>query len=281
MNTRLYNRPGQLIGHRRDGRPIYLLAGGSADAGIEVGDGSTDETETDDAADGGKYTPPSRAEWLKVQNALSKSNASAKQRREALAEANRVNAELQAAQAQREADDERRALLAAQTPPTSADDGAGRKGKKAGGGGAGAPATVPVLPDGVLTKAQVKQLTIAAAKEAEERAADRFRSQVVNQAARAALMDAGMSRASASKMVKTLDLDLVEVDDDGEITGGMEEQVEELKADLPQLFKPAEPEKKRPTRAPVPKAGAAGKADTEDLPGSSAERMARQILGTR
>lgn len=277
---RLFPRPGKPIGHRRDGRPIYPVIGGAADEfQVEPDDEGTesekdDEQEPDDDEGGsGKYSPPSRAEWLRVQNALVKANASAKARREALAAKEAEMKQLLDEKAKREAEDERKSLLDGQA------NGNGRKAKKAGGGG-GAP-TQAVLPDGVLTKSQVKQLTAAAAAEAEQRTADKFRNMAVNQAARAALSTAGVQATNVARLVKLLDLDEVEIDEDGEIVGGMDEQIESLKADLPQLFRVAEPEKPKSKRAPAPRANAAGRAEAQQRPQSTAEMMAAQVLGSR
>lgn len=271
MNTRLLPRPGDLIGHRRDGRPIYLLAGGSQmttepDDGDEGG-GADDDGDGDD--DGGsKYTPPSRAEWLRTQAALVKANASAKARREALAAKESELKALQDEKAAREAEDERKKIL---------NDAAKPKGKKGGG----QPAPQPVLPEGVLTRAQVKQLAAEAAREAKESTAEAFRARIANQAARAELVGAGVPKTSVKRLVGLIDLDQIELDDDGEVVSGLDDQIASLKEDFPQLFATKEPEKKQQRRPPVTRATAAGRTDNQPPPQSSADKMAAQILGAR
>lgn len=283
MNIRLFPRPDEPIGYYRDGRPIYPQAGGAADTGIAVepdGDGAgDDDSDTDDSgSSSAKYTPPDRAEWLRTQNALSKANASAKTRREALAEANKRIAELEAERARREAEDERRALTA-QTQPTSAVEPAG-KGKKGRGGVAPAPAPQP-LPDSVLTKAQVKQMMAEAAREAKAAAAAEMTEKLAIRAAREALVGEGVSKVGVARLVKLVELSDIEFDDDGEVVGGLDEQVEQLKLEFPQLFKASEPEKPKQKRAPVTRATAAGRQDAAPEYKSSAERMAAQIMGAR
>lgn len=272
--TRLFPRPDKPIGYHRDGRPIYPQAGGAADDGIVVE--PEDEEPDDGGSSGAKYTPPDRAEWLRTQNALLKANTSAKTRREALAEANKRIADLEAAQARREAEEERRALTAASTPASAAEPvGKGKKGR-----GGVAPAPTP-LPDSVLTKAQVRQMVAEAAKEAKASAAAEMQEKLATRAAREALVGEGVSKTGVGRLVKLVELSDIEFDDDGEVVGGLDEQVDQLKLDFPQLFKSSEPEKKATKRAPVTRATAAGRQDAAPEFKSSAERMAAQIMGSR
>lgn len=276
-SIRLLPPPGEPIGFRKDGRPIYPVIGAAKDE--EEFEVETDEEEPDDAEeeeeaepeDGGKWSPPSKAEWVRVQASLVKANAQAKARREALAEKEKAIAELQKKEAEREAEAERKALLADQLPPAAA------KGKKGRGG---VPTPAPTLPDSVLTKAQVRQLTAQAAKEAEERTAAKFQDKVVKQAARAALTGAGAG-GNVARLVKLLDLEDVQVDDDGEVSEELDAQIAQLKLELPQLFAPAEPPKPVRRRAPVPKVTPAGRQEEEQRPLSTAERIAAQALGSR
>jgi len=257
------------IGYRKNGRPIYPILGASKDGDVEVepdnDEDGEDGAEDDDEQDGddSKYKPPSRAEWLKVQNALLKANSSAKQRREALAERERQIADLQAAVAKREAEDERRALES------------GRKAKK----GAATPAAA-ALPDDVLTKAQVRQMTAEAVKAAIAEVSSKNQSKIAGVAARAALIEAGSPKSGASRLINMLDLDAIEIDDDGEVIGGLDDQVEGLKAEFPQLFV-TDTGKKTPKRTPVTRAAAAGRQDPAPEFKSTAERMAAQIMGGR
>jgi hypothetical protein len=57
---------------------------------------------------------------------------------------------------------------------------------------------------------------------------------LIKQAARAAFVSAGL-QGSPDRLVKLLDMDDIEIDDDGDIEG-LDDQVEELKAEFPKLF---------------------------------------------
>lgn len=275
------------IGYLPGGKPVYPVFGGSEDLDIDPDEEETeddpDESEEEPDEEGqprkkGKYTPPEQAEWLKVQTALNKSNASAKQRRLDLAEAQKKIASLEAAAAKREADDERRRLVEERL---AAVEGTESKGKKRQAGRGGVPAAVVDLPDGVLTKTQVAQQVKAAEKAAADAAAEKFRGMVVGSAARAALISEGVPKESVNRLTKLLDLDEIEVDDDGQVTGGLDEQLAALKEELPQLFKAAEQEPPKPRRRPAPKITQAEQPAAETRPLSSAERMAAGILGSR
>jgi len=281
MNPRLLPPPGVPIGHRKDGRPIYPMIGGASDefeVEVEVDEDEPDDVEDEDdpEQDGSKsgddkWQAPSKAEWLRVQNSLVRANASAKTRREALAEKERRIAELEKEKAEREAEAERKALM---SPPDTSTVGKGKKGR------GGVPAPAPVLPDSVLTKAQVRQLTAQAAKEAEERTAAKYLDKVVKTAARAALKEAG-AQGNTARLVQMLELDEVQVDDDGEVSEELNNQIEQLKLELPQLFAPAEPVRPARKRQPAPKVTPAGRTEDEQRPLSTAERMAQQVLGNR
>lgn len=279
------------IGYLPSGKPVYPVFGGSEDLDIDPDDEGGDEDPDDegedepedDAPEGGKkgkYAPPDQAEWLKVQSSLSKANASSKQRRLDLAEANKKIAALEAAAAKREADDERRRLVEERLAAAEGSEPKGKRGRGKAGGGA--PAALVDLPDGVLTKTQVAQQVKAAEKAAADAAAERFRGMVVGSAARAALVSEGIPKEAVNRLTKLLDLDEIEVDDEGQVTGGLDEQLAALKEELPQLFKPAEPEPpKRQRRTPAPRITPAPQVEADTRQLSSAERMAAMVLGTR
>jgi hypothetical protein len=68
--------------------------------------------------------------------------------------------------------------------------------------------------------------------EAEE---SKWKKRVVRQAAKAALLEAGL-QGDPTKLARLVDEDDVEVDDDGEIADGLEEQIDSIKEDYPDLF---------------------------------------------
>jgi len=74
-------------------------------------------------------------------------------------------------------------------------------------------------------------------KQAEKPADDRYKRSAVAAAARAELKDAGFSgtKEQAAKLSRLLDLDELDVDDDGEIDG-LEDAVADLKEQFPALF---------------------------------------------
>ena len=77
-----------------------------------------------------------------------------------------------------------------------------------------------------------------AAREAAEAAEKRLKPVAVRSAARAAFLEAGLADAKperVAKLLRMLDLDAIEVTDDGDVTG-LDDQVTGIKADYPELF---------------------------------------------
>ena len=120
-----------------------------------------------------------------------------------------------------------------------------------------------------------------AIREAEEKAEARYKPIVVKKAARAALIQAGATtavegdkektEARLSRLLKLIDVGDLSVEDDGEVLG-LDEQVEALRADYPELFEaPARKPKTRPTGAPKPAA--------QEKPKTTAEIHAAKLLG--
>lgn len=83
--------------------------------------------------------------------------------------------------------------------------------------------------------------TEKAANEAEQAAAAKYKPIVVKTAARGALAEAGLilpkgkEQAALGKALKLLDMDEIDLSDDGEVEG-LEEQIDELKGLYPELF---------------------------------------------
>lgn len=289
MTNRLKYGPRLILGYDPFGRPIYSVAGSAGDEEFDIGpdndpeegdDEPQDADPEDDTGKGGKskYEPPSRAEWVRTQASLAKANASAKTRREENAALTKRLAELETREQERAAAEER-ARLTAQTQPSDPPGGKGRK-------RAQVQPTAPGLPDNVLTPTQVRQREAAARKAAEEEVTARYQDQIKRSSAAAELAGEGVPKASAKRLVALLDLSQIDLDDDGNILGGLEDQISELKSELPQLFAPAvaEPEKpkrQRPAPPRIPQANAADRQPVMDRPKSTAEFMASQILGQR
>lgn len=123
-----------------------------------------------------------------------------------------------------------------------------------------------------------------ALREARETAAgeveSRYKPIVVRGAARAALAESGAILTGADgkpsptrldRMLKLIDLDELEVGDDGEVTG-LDSQVAQIKADYPEFFE-------RPRPPARPKADAADRKPEPAKPKSSAERLAASLGG--
>lgn len=278
------------VGFTSSGTPVHPVFGGAADLEVEpdtdeeveeeTDDDPADEPEDEPKGKKGKYAPPEESEWLKTRTALAKANASAKERRLALAEAQKRIDDLERKEAEREAKAERDALLAQQRAAVeAASPGTGKRNRKGAAGG-GVPAPTD-LPEGVLTRAQVRQREQQAAKEAEERTAEKYRSMAVGSAIRSALISEGLSKEAAGRAARLLDATEIEIGEDGEVTGGLEEQLAVLKEELPQLFKKEEPEPPKPRRKPAPRVTASPQPEAEQRPLSSAERMAQAVLGSR
>ena len=269
------------IGFRRDGRPIFPVLGASSedenDVELELEEGEEEpepeEQEPEDDKGARAFVPPNEAEWVKVQAALGKANKAAQTRREELAAAKARLKELEDAAADREAAEERARLLAG-----------GKKRKSAEGDEE--PDTTPVLPEGVMTPAQIKRLVAQTKADAESATAARYHDIAVRQAAAAALAQAQVQSTNINRLTKLLDLNQVEMDEDGEVTGGLDEQISALREELPQLFKAEadpEPEPPKRTRPKAPRIPAAGAAPQQEalVPKTSAEKMADMVLGVR
>ncbi len=84
---------------------------------------------------------------------------------------------------------------------------------------------------------EAEKQILAARKEAAEATEAKYRPAVVNAHANAALAAAGCADADVRKtLLRLVDTGKVEIGDDGDITGGLTEQVESLKAQFPEKF---------------------------------------------
>jgi hypothetical protein len=94
---------------------------------------------------------------------------------------------------------------------------------------------------GRQTTEATKTAAEEAAAEASRAAEAKFKPVVVRTAARAAFLEAGLvlpkgrSDAAFNRAVKLLDLDELEITDDGDVEG-LAEQIDDLKAEFPELF---------------------------------------------
>jgi hypothetical protein len=247
--------PWTIIGYRKDGRPIHLLAGGSGededDTGLDLGadDGEedaeeepdeveADETEAEEEKPKPKPKPqpkpaakgPTEADLTRVTGALEKERAAAKTARATVRE---LQAELRAAKKAAE--------------PKTGDDDA----------------------------------VVKAVEEARAEEAAKFKPIVVTKAARAALLEAGLATDTPSdkvkKMLRLIDFDDIDFDEDGEVSG-LEDQIDQIKTDFPELFRKPEPEKPEP-KPRAPKIDAADRKNVQPQPKTTGEKHAAAILG--
>lgn len=126
----------------------------------------------------------------------------------------------------------------------------------------------------------------AGAAEADDKvsaAEQRVKMVAVRTAGAAAILEAGFSgdRKAARELTRLLDLDDLDVDEDGEVDG-LDDAVAELKEKYPRLFKDDEDDERRPAKKAVrridTKPGGSGR---ESKPRSSAELVAARLRGGR
>jgi hypothetical protein len=231
--------PGTVLGYRADGRPIHFIAGGAEtddDSDVEVDDApepdTEDETELDEAP---KPKPPAK----------------------------KIDAEPgeEYVPPSREEWERVRRTMAA------------RKQEKL---------DVQRQLNELRDKYKEQETeTEKAVREAEEKAEARYKPIAVRKAVRAALVEAGATAATdgdkektearIARLMKLIDVGDLSIDDDGEVLG-VDEQIDGLRADYPELFEPAAKKPKvRPTGAPKPAA--------VEKPKTTAEIHAARILG--
>jgi hypothetical protein len=115
--------------------------------------------------------------------------------------------------------------------------------------------------------------TEKAAREQAEAAEKKYKPIAIRAAAKAAFLEAGLQGGSPEligRLVRSLDLDAISVDDDGDVVG-LDEQVAALKAEAPQLFEAKD--KKLPRVTVGDRPGRNGRSM------SASERQAAAVLG--
>jgi hypothetical protein len=236
--------PGTILGYRADGRPIYPIAGGAEtddepDIEVEVDDSPDEEPETDDAPeldDRPKPKPPAGKTGPEPSDEEYVPPSREEWERVRRTLAKRKQEKLEVQRQLNELRDKHR------EQETEAEK---------------------------------------AVREAEERAEARYKPIAVRKAVRAALVEAGATAATdgdkaktearISRLMKLIDVGDLSIDDDGEVLG-VDEQIDGLRADYPELFEAAVKKPKgRPTGAPKPAA--------VEKPKSTGEIYAARILG--
>jgi hypothetical protein len=223
--------PGTVVGYRANGKPIYNIAGGAIDVTTDdlVDDGDDDDDDVDEPDDsdedsGDKWVPPSKEEFDKILAAKAKADSEAAARKRFLREAGldpktgkpvskpKVKFDL-GLEDDDDADDDDDASVKPRKPDVS-------------------PNSTQLDPKKIQRELD-RQLEREVAR-TEQRERDRALTLLV--AVPEALEDAGFNPKNLKRALKLLDLDSVTVDSDGEIEG-LNEQIDELKADFPEFFK--------------------------------------------
>lgn len=176
--------------------PVFYADGGGGDA-VDVEPDDDPEPAADD------WTPPTKEEWETHQEKLRLASAEAGTRRKFLRAAGYDPKTGQKINPDPEPDDE---------PEPAAKD---------------TPVAGP-------SPAEIRRQVEKAAAEAELRGMRKTKTLVTG--VNSALAEAGWNGTRLSSLMKLVDLDEVDIDDDGEITG-LTEQIDQVKTDFPELFK--------------------------------------------
>jgi hypothetical protein len=120
-----------------------------------------------------------------------------------------------------------------------------------------------------------------AAQEAAEAAERKFKPIAVRAAARAKLLEAGLNaedKPAMARLLRLIDIDEIELDDDGDPVG-LDEQIDDLKTDMPRLFERQLPEPVKPVKARPARIDGANRSNDAPKPQTTGERHAARILG--
>lgn len=118
------------------------------------------------------------------------------------------------------------------------------------------------------------------ARQAAEAEAAKYKPVAIRAAAKAALLEAKFQNPTderVKKMIKRLDLDDIDVDEDGDVIG-LEAQIDQLVEDFPELFT-APAETTAPTKVKPPKLTTADKKPAETTYKTTGDRIAARVLG--
>jgi hypothetical protein len=210
--------PGVVLGYRANGKPIYNIAGGSIDVTDDDRVDNDDADDTDDDKDDlhpeDDWTPPSREDWQKLMDAKKKADSEAAQRKRWLRDNGfdpKTGEPIKKPTVDLGDDDDKDTDI---TPKKDDDK--------------------PTFNREKLEQNFQRQLERETAK-AETRGRSTAYSLISE--VPAALEEAGWNGKNLPRMIKLLDLDSVEIDEDGVDASALEKQVAELKKDFPEFFK--------------------------------------------
>jgi hypothetical protein len=218
--------PGTVVGYRGDGRPIYNIAGGSVEfEGTDDDDASgrnsdtDDDDDDDDSEEEDDWTPPSKEAWEKLVAEKKKADSESAARKRLLRE-NGLNPK----------DGSPLKTTPKLTSLSNDDDDTGNE----------TPSAKRTVEDTFDAKALEKRLQREMERnlldqETAVRTEERNRSRTLMSAIPEALNTEGWNGKAMPRILKLLDLDSIEVDEDG--VNGLDDQVQELKRDFPEFFK--------------------------------------------
>ena len=217
------NPPGTVLGYRENGQPIYNIGGGSIDVTDDdrVDDDDDDNSDdTDDKSDD-DWTPPTREDFQKLLDAKKKADSEAAQRKRWMRDAGldpktgKAVAKPSVDLGDDDDDDTDVVPNAKKKDDVDTDDLLKQSREK-------------------LEKTFQRQLERETAK-AETRGRSTAYSLITE--VPSALEEAGWNGKNLPRMIKLLDLDSVEIDEDGVDAEALTKQVAELKKDFPEFFK--------------------------------------------
>jgi len=117
-----------------------------------------------------------------------------------------------------------------------------------------------------------------AAEKATAEAEQKYKARTIKFAARGALASAGVDQSKLNKAIRLLDLDDLDLSDDDEVDG-LDDQIEELKEEFPELFAPKEDRTNGHGRR-IPRVNGAGRQAAPKAK-TSADLLAAALSGKR
>lgn len=260
-DTPLTARPGVVVGYRGNGKPIYNVAGGAVDVtdndAVDNDDNDdSDDSDGDDLHPEDDWTPPSREDYDRLLAAKKKSDSEAAARKRYLRDAGfdpKTGKPIQKPSVDLGGDDDDDTDTSQETPKS------------------------PGFDREKFEKQFQRQLDREVQKA--ERTGRVSAYSLIHEVP-AALEDAGWNGKNLPRMIKLLDLDSVEIDDDGIDIDALSGQVSDLKKDFPEFFKRTRMKDAAKDVADTKSVGGGNKkapASEEDMDWKA--RMRRQLTG--
>jgi len=264
-NSPLTNRPGTVVGYRANGKPIYTVGGGSIDVtDDDVVDDDNDSDDDTDDNDEDHWEPPTKEDWQKLMADKRKADSEAAQRKRWMRDNGldpKTGKPVAKPKVEVDDDDDADVLVPSATKQKKDEDNNDSRG----------------FDREKFEKQFQRQLDreVEKAQSGGRRSAYSLISEVPS-----ALEEAGWNGKNLPRMIKLLDLDSVEIDEDGVDYDALSAQVAELKKDFPEFFKRT---RMKDAAKEVADTGAAGggkkqaPASTEDMDWKT--RMKLQLNG--